>query len=133
MRTVQRLALAGAAVVSMVAGGGAAAVAAPAAAPAACTLTMGNVGYSAGMFYVSGWLSGDCRGQVTMDLQLSETASGPFTTVETTVTYPLNPDAQGGTAWFTDAYNIYGCGFYYRGVGTYGDLTGVSPRPQHPC
>jgi hypothetical protein len=115
------------------------AVAAPASAQAeaststsACTLTMGNVGYSANMLYVSGWLSGGCTGQVAIDLQRSTSADGPWTTVDSGITYPLGPDAEGGTAWFD---NLDGCGgfYYYRGVGTYGDLTGVSPRPQHPC
>lgn len=115
---------------------GAAAVGAPAAAAppvAACTLTVGNVGYSAGMFYAGARLAGDCYGQVTVDLQLAGTPAGPFTTVETTETYPLGSGAQGGTAWFTDAYNIYGCGFYYRAIGTYADLTGASPQAQRPC
>lgn len=110
----------------------ASAVAAPASAQAtACTLTMGNVGYSANMLYVSGSLSGGCTGQVTIDLQRSTSATGPWTTIDSGVTYPLGPDAQGGTAWFD---SLDGCGgFYYRGVGTYGDLTEVSPRPQKPC
>jgi hypothetical protein len=121
----------GAAIVGITVAGGGAAVAAPSA--ASCTLTVGNVGYSAGMFYAGARLAGDCYGQVTVDLQLSSTAAGPFSTVETAVTYPLNPDAQGGTAWFQEAYNVYGCGFYYRAVGTYADLNGASPRAQHPC
>ncbi|MEJ3746187.1 hypothetical protein WEI85_23220 [Actinomycetes bacterium KLBMP 9797] len=105
-----------------------------AAAPsAACTLTVGNVGYSAGMFYAGARLAGDCYGQVAVDLQLADTPAGPFTTVETTETYPLGSGAQGGTAWFTEAYNSYGCGFYYRAVGTYGGLTGTSPQAQEPC
>ncbi|MDG4826938.1 hypothetical protein O7635_34265 [Asanoa sp. WMMD1127] len=132
MRSIKRMAVVGAMVAGVLVGGGGAAGAAPARA-ADCALTMGNVGYSANMLYVSGWLSGDCRGQVGVDLQLASSAAGPFTTVESSVTYPLTPDAQGGTAWFTDAYQTYGCAFYFRGVGTYGDLTAVSPTPRRPC
>ncbi|GAA4719707.1 hypothetical protein [Phytohabitans rumicis] len=130
MRAVRQIITAGAVIAGMLMGGGAAA-ASPSA--TSCALTVGNVGYSAGMFYAGGRLSGDCYGQVTVDLQLSSTAAGPFSTVETAVTYPLNPDAQGGTAWFLEAYNTYGCGFYYRAVGTYADLTATSPLAQRPC
>jgi hypothetical protein len=130
VRVVQRIIMAGAVIAGVAVGGGGAAAASPA---AACTLTVGNVGYSAGMFYAGARLAGDCYGQVTVDLELASTPTGPFTTVETAVTYPLNPDAQGGTAWFQEAYNVYGCGFYYRAVGTYAALTGASPQPHHPC
>lgn len=129
MRRIKHLTLATALVAGAVGVGGPAS-AAPAQSAAACSLTMGNVGYSANMLYVSARLSGDCYGQVAVDLQLSSSASGPWTTVDTTVTYPLDPAAQGGTAWFD---NLQGCGFYYRGVGTYGDLTEVSPNPRRPC
>jgi hypothetical protein len=107
-------------------------VASPAKA-AACTLTVGNVGYSAGSFYAPARLAGGCTGQVTVDLQLSTSVVGPFETVETAVTYPTSPGAPGGTAWFTDAYNAYGCGFVYRAVGTYGGRTDVSDTPRQPC
>jgi hypothetical protein len=126
------MANAGAVIVGVVTSRAGAAAAAPAddrAMASSCTLTTGNVGYSANMLFVGAWLSGDCHGQVEVDLQMSSSASGPFTTVESTVTYPLNPDAQGGTAWFTDAYQAYGCGFDFRGAGTCGDLTAVSPKP----
>ena len=109
----------------------AAPVAGPAnAAPAAdCTLTMGNVYYSANMLYAGAWLSGDCHGSVWVELQTAPSASGPWTTVDSAGTYPTNPDAQGGTAWFDDNY---GCG-WFRAQGTYGNLTAVSPRPNSRC
>jgi hypothetical protein len=136
MKLIPRVAvvLAGVAMASVMSEGStAAAVASPRVVAPGCVLTTGNVSYSANMLYVGSWLSGDCHGQVSVDLQLSSSASGPFTTVESSMTYPTGPDAQGGTAWFTDSYQAYGCEFYYRAVGTYGALSAVSPSPRHPC
>ncbi|GIF77430.1 hypothetical protein [Asanoa siamensis] len=100
---------------------------------ASCTLRVGNVGYSAGAFFAAARLEGGCTGQVMVDLQLATSMSGPFETVETVATNPSSPDAPGGTAWFTDAYNAYGCVFFYRAVGTYAGLSDVSDVPRQPC
>jgi hypothetical protein len=86
MHAIKQVAVVGAVIASMLAGGASEAAAAPTSAAADCTLTMGNVGYSANMLYVGGWLSGDCFGQVEVDLQQSSSDAGPLTTVESTVT-----------------------------------------------
>ena len=136
MRIAKRLvvAVAGAAIAAFVADGATAAAAGANHVVASdCALTVGNVSYSANMLYVRGWLAGGCLGQIEVDLQLASSASGPFITVDSSATYPADENAHGGTAWFTDAYQRFGCEFYYRGVGTYGELTAVSPIPRHPC
>lgn len=125
-----RLRLGAVSVVAALALGGSAAAAAPGLASAdSCTLNVGYVGKSALMLYVGAHLEGTCRGQVAVDLELAPSPNGPWQVVDSRTTYPTDPNAAGGTAWFEESY---GCG-YYRGVGTYAALVDVSPQPSSYC
>jgi hypothetical protein len=91
-----------------------------------CTVFVSVVSYDAEQLTAGTSVEGsNCpgTGPVDVQLQISQSQNGPWTTVSEGPAWPS------GTVVWDD---VYGCG-WYQAVGTYQGLTGKSPHPSYNC